>query len=52
MSDCEHKNTDEPLCTRCMGSGEGMHPGTICSQCNGSGEYGLICEDCGDRVEE
>lgn len=51
MNDCEHKTLDSPLCDQCAGSGEGMHPDTRCRKCNGSGEYGLVCEDCGEPVD-
>jgi hypothetical protein len=28
---------DEPICSACSGSGEGMHDGTRCYRCKGSG---------------
>ena len=28
---------DEPICSYCNGSGEGLYDGTICFNCNGTG---------------
>ena len=43
MCDCCYQNGGEyntGICSKCQGSGEGMHPGTKCDCCGGSGQEG------------
>ena len=39
-SECEGTGeVDDPICTQCDGSGEGMYDGTKCGLCKGSGVH-------------
>ena len=33
----EDEDDDEPICSACNGSGEGMYDGSTCYKCHGSG---------------
>jgi hypothetical protein len=42
---------DEPICSCCSGSGEGMWDGSRCSTCRGKGSVHIDCETCDGEGE-